>query len=218
MIADHFPPAGLRLNTPRLQLRMPSDQDLSELADAALAGVHDPAHMPFLTPWTDRGPAHLARSVVQHNWETMAAWTPENWRFNAVVVHEGTVIGIQELAARDFGVARQVGTGSWLTRRYQGRGLGKEMRAAVLHLAFAELGAVAAVSEAFDTSVASRGVSLGLGYRPDGTNLVAVRGERVGETRFRLTREDWERHRTVPVEVEGLERCLPYFGLGELPA
>lgn len=217
MIADHFPPAGLRLNTPRLQLRMPSDQDLSQLAEAAVAGVHDPERMPFLTPWTDRTPARLALGVIQHNWAAMAAWTPERWTFNAVVVHEDTVIGVQDLTAKDFGVARQVSTGSWLTQRYQGRGLGTEMRAAVLHLAFAELGAEAAVSDAFETSTASRGVTRRLGYRPDGTNLLAVRGEQVRETRFRLTREDWERHRTVPVDVAGLEPCLPYFGLGELP-
>ncbi|MFE1166304.1 GNAT family N-acetyltransferase [Nocardiopsis sp. NPDC058789] len=213
MIADHFPPAGIRLNTPRLQLRMPSDEDLSQLADAAVAGVHDPERMPFSVPWTDQPPDRVARAVVQHNWATMAAWTPERWTFNAVVAYEGTVIGVQDLTARDFGVARQVTTGSWLTRRYQGRGIGTEMRAAVLHLAFAELGAEAAVSGVLEATAASHGVARRLGYRPDGTDLVAIRGERVRETRYRLTREGWERHRTVPVEVEGLEPCLPYFGL-----
>ncbi|MER6626624.1 GNAT family N-acetyltransferase, partial [Streptomyces sp. NPDC000931] len=179
MIADHFPPAGIRLNTPRLQLRMPSDEDLSQLADAAVAGVHDPERMPFSVPWTDQPPDRVARAVVQHNWATMAAWTPERWTFNAVVAYEGTVIGVQDLTARDFGVARQVTTGSWLTRRYQGRGIGTEMRAAVLHLAFAELGAEAAVSGVLEATAASHGVARRLGYRPDGTDLVAIRGERV---------------------------------------
>ena len=36
---------------------------------------------------------------------------------------------------------RTVGTGSWLGRPYQGRGIGKEMRGAVLALAFDGLGA-----------------------------------------------------------------------------
>ncbi|GAB3742095.1 GNAT family N-acetyltransferase [Nocardiopsis nanhaiensis] len=217
MISDHFPPLGLRLNTPRLQLRMPSDADLAQLAEAALSGVHDPVEMPFIHPWTDQSPGPLARGVLQHNWLSMASWTPEDWAFNGVVVHGGTVIGIQDMRARNFGVARQVGTGSWLAQRYQGRGFGTEMRAAVLHLAFEGLGADAAVSAAFESTDASHGVSRKLGYRPDGTRLVAVRDRQVSETLYRLTREDWGKHRTVPVEVEGLEPCLPYFGLGELP-
>lgn len=216
MISNHFPPLGLRLNTPRLQLRMPSDEDLAQLAEAALGGVHDPSAMPFVEPWTDQTPGRLAMGVVQHNWRSMSSWTPENWTFNGVVVHEGTVIGVQDMRAKNFGVARQVGTGSWIALRYQGRGFGTEMRAAVLHLAFEGLNAEAAVSEAFEATEASHGVSRRLGYRPDGTNLVAVRGRRVSEVRYRLTRQDWEKHRTVPVEIEGLEPCLPYFGLGEL--
>ncbi len=68
MIADHFPPMGLRLNTPRLQLRMPSDTDLSQLAEAAVAGIHDPEWMPFIVPWTDQTPRRLASGVIQHNW------------------------------------------------------------------------------------------------------------------------------------------------------
>ena len=28
-----------------------------------------------------------------------------------------------------------------------------------------------------------------------------------------LTRQDWEKHRTIPVEIIGLEGCLPMFGL-----
>ncbi len=217
MIADHFPPMGLRLNTPRLQLRMPSDSDLSQLAAAAVAGVHDPEQMPFIVPWTDQAPRRLALGVIQHNWSAMASWTPKKWTFNAAVVHEGTVIGIQDMGAKDFEITRQVHTGSWLTLSHQGQGLGTEMRAAVLHLAFECLGAQAAVTEAFETSEASRGVTRKLGYEPDGTNLVAVRGRQVSESRYRLTRENWKKHRTVPVTVEGLEPCLPYFGLGELP-
>ncbi|GAA1459558.1 GNAT family N-acetyltransferase [Nocardiopsis exhalans] len=217
MIADHFPPMGLRLNTPRLQLRMPSDTDLSQLAEAAVAGIHDPERMPFIVPWTDQTPRRLAAGVIQHNWSAMASWTPEKWTFNAAVVHEGTVIGLQDMTGKDFAITRQVGTGSWLTQRHQGKGFGTEMRAAVLHLAFEYLGAEAAVTEVFKTSAASRGVTRKLGYQPDGNNLVAVRGQQVSEDRYRLTRENWEKHRTVPVTVEGLEPCLPYFGLGELP-
>ena len=50
-------------------------------------------------------------------------------------------VGIQHMAAKDFPVMRTVDTGSWLTLAEQRKGYGKEMRTAVLHLAFEELGA-----------------------------------------------------------------------------
>lgn len=181
---------GIRLTTPRLTLRMPADSDLAEPAGAAVAGVHDPATMPFMFPWTDRPPKRLAQGVVQHNWQMPGSWTPESWVFNGVVEFEGRVVGIQDVRGRDF---------------------------AILHLAFEGLGALDATTGTFETSPASKGVTRKLGYRPDGVHYVQVRGERVRELRYRLTRQDWEKRRTVPVEIEGLEPALPYFGLGDLP-
>ncbi|MFD6948972.1 GCN5 family acetyltransferase [Nocardiopsis sp. TSRI0078] len=213
MITDHFPPLGLRLNTPRLELRVPSYDDLGQLAEVAVEGIHGPDTMPFAEPWTDQPPDRVALGVVQYNLGRMASWTPRDWNLNLVVVHEGAVVGIQDMRARDFAVIRQVGTGSWLGRAHQGRGIGTEMRAAVLHLAFAELGAVAAVSSVIEGNRASERVCERLGYRADGINLIEVRGKRAVEHRYRLTRQDWEAHRTVPVTVTGLEPCLPFLGL-----
>ncbi|WP_047871325.1 GNAT family N-acetyltransferase [Nocardiopsis sp. RV163] len=213
MITDHFPPLGLRLTTPRLELRIPSFDDLGRLAGVAVGGVHDPDTMPFTEPWTDRPPDELALGVVQHNLGVLASWKPRDWGLNLVVVHEGAVVGVQDMRARDFAVTRQVGTGSWLGRAHQGRGIGTEMRAAVLHLAFEGLGAVAAVSSVFEGNTASERVCERLGYRGNGFDLIEVRGERVVENHYRLTRRDWAQHRTVPVAVTGLEPCLPFFGL-----
>lgn len=71
---------------------------------------------------------------------------------------------------------REVHTGSWLGRRYQGQGIGTQMRAAVLHLALDGLGAQRAVSAAFEDNPASLGVSRKLGYRDDGIEWHVVRG------------------------------------------
>ena len=59
-------------------------------------------------------------------------------------------------------------TGSWLGRSFQGRGIGTEMRAAVLELAFRGLGAATAESGALEGNAASARVSEKLGYRHDG--------------------------------------------------
>jgi RimJ/RimL family protein N-acetyltransferase len=213
MIADHFPPAGLRLKTPRLELRLPSPDQLGELAALAAEGVHDPARMPFVTPWTDAEPAEVVKTVLQHHWSAWAGWTAANWTLNFVVLHDGVVVGQQSLGSSDLAVTREVSTGSWLGLAHHGRGIGTEMRAAVLHLAFAGLGAEEAQSTAFDHNTASLGVSRKLGYQPDGIKRRAVRGVRQTDLRVRLTREAWEAHRTVPVEIGGLASCQSWFGL-----
>ena len=212
MLVDHYPLLGLRLTTPRLELRLAQPEELSALADLAAQGIHDPDVMPFLVEWTDQEPAAVARSVVQHYWRRLALVTPEDWGLPLVVFLSGTPVGTQHISAKRFAVLREVSTGSWLGRRYQGQGIGTEMRAAVLHLAFAGLGAREATSGAFTHNTASEHVSRKLGYRPDGIERYVVRGETATSQRLRLSRADWEAHRTVPVAIEGLEPCLAQLG------
>lgn len=212
-MTDWWPLFGLRLRTPRLELRPASDEDLHALASLAAAGVHDPEEMPFAVPWTDVTPAERARSVLQFHWSQRAAWKPEKWSVEFAVVRDGTVVGTQGMGAADFAVLREVHTGSWLGRAYHGQGIGTQMRAAVLHLAFAGLGADCAVSGAFTDNAASLGVSRKLGYADDGIELNARRGQAAETQRLRLDRKTWEATRTVPVTIEGLEPCLPMFGV-----
>jgi RimJ/RimL family protein N-acetyltransferase len=214
MLKDHWPLFGLRLRTPRLELRVPDLDDLGALADLAAAGVHDPAVQPFAAGWTDAEPEQVARNVLQWQWSMMGRWSPQDWGLQFVAVAGGRVIGTQALDGRDFAVLRQVGTGSWLGREFHGQGYGTEMRAAVLHLAFDGLHAEYATSEAFADNDASYGVSRKLGYIDNGVERHLVRGKPVVGRRLRLDREGWAAARTVEVTVEGLEPCLPMLGLG----
>ncbi|GAB2874552.1 GNAT family N-acetyltransferase [Streptomyces mayteni] len=215
MLIDHWPLAGLRLTTPRLELRLPEPEELAALGTLAAEGVHPPEEMPFLVPWTDLPPAERARSVLQHHWRTLGAWTPADWSLPLVVFHEVRPVGLQALSGKEFATLREVGSGSWLGRAHQGRGIGTEMRHAVLHLAFAGLGADDAISGAFSHNVASGTVSRRVGYRPDGLARIVVRDRPVTEHRFRLTRAGWEATADTrpPVAVAGLAPCLPLFGL-----
>ncbi|MEY9930609.1 RimJ/RimL family protein N-acetyltransferase [Catenulispora sp. GP43] len=210
----YWPMTNLRLTTPRLELRFPSNLDLAALATVAVGGIHDPAVQPFTAEWTDAPPAQVALSTMQYQWGTWANWKPNDWGLSFVTVHSGQIIGTQEIGAKDFAVLREVHSGSYLGRAFQGRGFGAEMRAAVLHLAFAGLGAQHATSGAFEDNQASLGVSRKLGYREDGIQRCVVRGKASVLRRLRLTREDWEAHRTAPVEIHGLEPCLPLLGAG----
>lgn len=213
MDTDLWPVAGLRLRTPRLELRLPSERDLAALARLAGAGLHDPAVQPFEVEWTDAPPAEVSRSVLQHHWRQLAEWADASWRLPLAVVRDELVVGIQSVSGHDFAALREVSTGSWLGLEHQGQGTGTEMRAAVLHLAFAGLGAMSAVSGAYTDNKASLAVSRKLGYADDGIERHVRRGQPARLQRLRLDRHTWQAHRSVEVTIDGLEPCMRMFGL-----
>ena len=213
-IGDVWPLFGLRVRTPRLELRLPSDEELIPLMQVARAGVHPPEDMPFSIPWTRATGDELARGFLQHHWSVRGAWSPDNWGLNLAVYRDGAPVGSQSLVAEDFATLGVVATGSWLGQPFQGQGLGKEMRAAVLALAFDGLGARSARSDAFVDNAASAGVSRTLGYEEDGEDWKVVEGQPRRAQRFRITRERWAARRRLEVALAGLEPCRSLFGAG----
>jgi RimJ/RimL family protein N-acetyltransferase len=218
MTSPHWPLSGLRLRTPRLELRWPSLEDLDELVTLAAAGVHDPRVQPFGAAWTDVPAAELPGRSLRFLWSQWASWQPADWEVNFVVVHDSVIVGVQGLKAVDFAILREVHTGSWIGRQHQGHGIGTEMRAAVLSLAFDDLGAEYARSTAHSDNAASLGVSGKLGYAKDGIDRLVVRGQAITAQRLRLDRATWQARRPLQARVSGLEPCLPWFGLAPAPA
>jgi RimJ/RimL family protein N-acetyltransferase len=206
---DVSPLFGLRLRTPRLELRLPTHDELVELRELARAGVHPPQEMPFAVAWTDE--PYSEEWVVSFHEQQREAWRPEAWDLELGVWVNGALAGVQALYGKDIATKHAVGTGSWLGRRFQGRGIGTEMRTAVLELAFRGLGAELARSGAVEGNAASLRVSEKLGYRVVGSGHVAPRGVEVGHTDVELRREDWRP--PFVVEIEGLGTCLPLFGV-----
>ena len=203
---------GLRIRTPRLELRLPTDDELLRLIEVALEGIHDPAEMPFAIPWTDQPRPVFERSFLQHHWLMRGTWTPARWQLNLITVVDGAIAGSQAIRAEDFAVHRSVDTGSWLGRRWQGRGLGKEMRHAVLAFAFDGLGARFAESGSFLDNHASAAVSRALGYEENGRGSYAPRGEAREMQRWRLSADTWRSRPHPEVTIEGLEACRDMFG------
>jgi len=209
----YWPLFDLCLRTPRLELRLPTDEDLLEVVRLASAGIHDPAEMPFAVPWTDLPSPAFERGVFQFHWRCRGTLSPGEWWLDLAAWHGRQLVGVQGIGAKDFPVLRTVHTGSWVGRAFQRRGYGKEMRAAALHLAFAGLGAEVATSGAFEDNAASERVSRALGYRDDGSERKAPRGQARELRRFRIDRADWERRPRIEVALESLAPCLPLFGL-----
>jgi len=123
-------------------------------------------------------------------------------------------VGVQELEGNDFLSLRTVDTSSFLISAARGQGYGKQMRGAVLALAFGPLQAQAAITSAWHDNHASLGVSRALGYRSNGESLHA-RGTGVDVMRhMRLLRADWLASGTgEQVLISGFEACRPLFGL-----
>jgi RimJ/RimL family protein N-acetyltransferase len=209
---EHWPFFSLRITTSRLELRYPTDADLCALTALPSQGIHDPATMPFTEPWTRAASPELERNALQFWWSRRASLAPDNWALPFAVFEDGEPLGVQDLGAKQFAVVRSVTTGSWLVQHAQGRGIGKEMRAAVLHLAFVGLGAVEAYTSAFEDNAASLGVTRALGYRPSGSRVGAREGAAVRHLDFVLPRSDWEHHRRDGITISGLDPCLPLLG------
>jgi RimJ/RimL family protein N-acetyltransferase len=211
MAPEHWPLFDLRITTPRVELRYPSDDDLFALAAILHEGIHDPSQMPFNQPWTRVEPPELERNALRHWWSLRAGMLPEQWHIGFGVFVDDDPVGVQGIGARDFAIRRTVGTGSWLVRRAQGQGIGKDMRAAVLHFAFEGLDAVEAHTGAFEDNPASLGVTRALGYEPNGTTIENREGSAARTLSFVMTRERWESTRRDDITMTGLDASLPFL-------
>ncbi|MFI9210277.1 GNAT family N-acetyltransferase [Streptomyces sp. NPDC053253] len=213
----HWPLTQLTLTTPELVLRVPDDDQLDELAQVATDGVVPPGTVYFPQPWASGTPEQTARNVLQNHWWARGDWREDNWRLLLAVLHDGQVIGQQNLSARDFRITREARTGFWLGRRFQGRGFGTQMRGAALHLAFTCLGADRITSTAYADNGASRRVSEKFDYEPNGIRRLAV-GECLVEAREAvLTADRWRKKKQVPTLIQGFDECRDMFGVPLTP-
>jgi RimJ/RimL family protein N-acetyltransferase len=204
---------GLRLRTERLELRLPSQEELVALAQVAEGGVHRPEQMPFRVAWTDgAGQPGFVESMVEYHLGLQREWTKERWSLDLSVWADGAPIGFQSMRAEGFPETRRVETGSWLGQRFQGRGYGTEMRVAMLDLAFLGLGALVAESGYAEDNLQSKGVSVKLGYKPAGEGWESPRGQPIRHLKLAVTAARWREIAHAPTRIDGLDGCLALFG------
>ncbi|GGN63616.1 hypothetical protein GCM10010112_23000 [Actinoplanes lobatus] len=210
-----YPPLNLAVRTPRITLAAATDEMLERLVPVVRAGVVvEGEPLPFDDPMS------LYQDSPAREWNWMRRiWSGRSriddgyWRLYFVVCDDGEPVGMQDLIADDFTALGTVHSFSWLAPPVRGRGLGREARAAILHLAFAGFGAREAGSEAFADNHASNRVSEALGYLRNGTNWATRRGEPAELIRWRLTRDAWAARRRSDIELSGVEECRPVLGL-----
>ena len=204
-----WPLFDLIVRTPRLELRLPRENELVDLVDSIDERIYErTGFLPFHIDWTGD---HIAS--MKFHWKSRADWTPDSWTLPLSPFVDGRAVGTQDISGAAFPTVRRVDTGSWLHPDVQGTGLGTEARAAVLHLAFEGLGALEAHSKAHVDNHASNAVSRKLGYEVthrEGALFGDVRGE---VCNLVLRRDVWEQHRRHDIEIIGLDSCRGMFGI-----
>lgn len=198
------------IRTPRIEVRLPTDDEYVQLLAHSNETIYERTGIfPFLTDWVGK-PAES----MQYMWRSKAEWKPEKWHFALCVFVDGEIVGTQGIEADDFALIRSVGTGSWLKADAQGQGFGKEMRRAVLHFAFAGLGALEAHSEAHVDNAASNAVSKALGYEFTHRQNASFAGERHEQWKMILRRQVWQEHplhQRGDIEIIGLDPVRDWF-------
>jgi RimJ/RimL family protein N-acetyltransferase len=205
--SEIWPLAELRLRTARLELRLPTEAELLEL----VASTPDDLETDPSRPAPPGAARPKATSVLQWYWRALGDWRADHWRLPLAVWFEARLVGFQELEAESFTSIGTVESSSWLVSAARGLGIGKEMRAAVLCLAFDHLGASVATSGAWEWNAASLGVSRSLGYTDNGWFLQERDGEPRRQRRVVLERSAWDGARW-PTTVTGLDACRSWFG------
>ena len=130
-----------------------------------------------------------------------------------MVVVDGEPVGIQDLVGDRFADFKTVTTFSWLSSDLRGRGLGREMRQAILQLAFDGFGANEATSDAFADNPGSNAVSRALGYQPNGVTWDTRQGEAAMLQCWRLTRADWQPNRRTDIALHNVDAAKAALGV-----
>lgn len=200
-----WPAAGVRISAGDLEMRWIDDELAVSLALLAGKGIHDEGSMPFQVPWTRGSDRDVARNLLTFQWANRSRVGGELLSLELGVVVDGAAVGIQSATGADWSVLHELETGSWLGRDHQGKGIGRRMRALMLHLCFEELGAEAVVSTAFADNAASNAVSRRTGYELEGSQRVAREGIVAIQNRYRMSRDRWMAVRAANREIVGAD-------------
>lgn len=126
---------------------------------------------------------------------------------------KATPSGQQDLTGNEFDAFGTVESTSWVSSDVRRRGIGTEMRSAILHLAFDGLGAAEAHSEGAVDNAGSNAVSERLGYERNGMAWATHQDKPVLGQRWRLDRETWHARRRDDIMMSGMADCRKALGI-----
>ena len=209
-----WPLHGIRLRTADLDLQVMTEADLPTLWSVL---PDDVGMNPHATTYAGLdGRANRSAIIAQAYWRALGVWSPDDWALPFVVRSGGEVVGAQWLEGPDWRADRTVDSSSWLVAPARGRGLGKQMRAAVLALAFGPLRADAAVSSAVvDNAVVPRRLAGPRLPRHAPLGARALGGDAAARA-SRARRRGRASGQAREVVIAGVSPALPLFGIEEV--
>ena len=213
--ATALPLLALRITAGPVELRGITDDLLGPLADLAV-DIHDPDFMPFGFPWSLTPAPDMPRSVAQYHWGKRASFSPAQWSADFAVFYERELVGAQGFATKDYLVTRAGETGSWLNRRFQGRGIGTAMRQVICAFLFDHVDARYITSTAFADNPASLAVSRKTGYTDNGFDVLSRLNKRAIMRRILLEPASLVRY-SRDLTVSGLPEFRKSIGLDAPP-
>jgi len=210
-----YPPLNVRVATPRLELRGATDDLLEALAPLVAAGkaTADPPPWDDPSAFYEPDPDLRVQRWMQGVWRGRGTVRPDAWRLNFVVVVDGEPVGQQDLTGNEFDAFGTVESTSWVSSDVRRRGIGTEMRSAILHLAFDGLGAAEAHSEGAVDNAGSNAVSERLGYERNGMAWATHQDKPVLGQRWHLDRTTWETRRRDDITMSGVAECRTALGI-----
>jgi len=213
-VAGILPLLGLRITAGPIELRGITDDLIAPLAEVAGAGIHDPDFMPFTVAWSLTPPEEMPLVVAQYHWGQRARFSPARWSADFAVFYDGELVGSQGISTEDYLITRTGETGSWLARRYQGKGIGTAMRQVICAFAIDHLDAEQITSGAFTDNAASLAVSRKCGYTDNGQASKVRMGKRATLQRIVLEPANLVRY-SHELTVEGLPEFRRSIGLDQ---
>ena len=193
-LAQRWPQFALGIAVGDARLQVPTDTELAVLARRAAepTAILPTADSHFVKWLQDRTPDEIEHQRIARVTSNRELTTRPGWTLDRSVMVAGEPVGIQSLSGfEQWPHRRIVGTTSWLLAAFQRRGLGTQSRAAVLELAFVQLGAEAAKSWVLADNHASASVSAKLGYELLDGHRITEHGRQYVEHVYRLDRDTW---------------------------
>lgn len=214
-LEEIWPPYALTIRCGDLTLSPVREADLPELLRAAKGGVQPEGLRVFPLNWDEGDMRTVAGNLATYHWGVRAATKPDNWAFEFTARLRGEVIGVQSIRAEHYPVLHAAETGSWMSREFQGRGLGTLMRQTIAAAFFDSFDAKELYTTYVDGNAPSRRVSEKTGYVENGrVRSTNADGEATVSHRMVLRPEALVRP-AEPVVVIGAEPFRDFLGLDE---
>jgi hypothetical protein len=150
--------------------------------------------------------------VVQQHWPRRGNWPADDWDLDLAVFEDGQIVGLQNLAARDYAIAGKASAFSWPGLRHRaGASAPRCMPRSCTWPSPGSMRLKRPRQHSRQHPIRDRLQELG--YELHGIERHAVRGRATTTRRLRLSRVQWQKNQRIPVSITGLARCRPLAGL-----